>query len=120
MSVKLLEPDCLAKYRELVGEHKLISHLSADGQRALFVHIDGLEELLVRERISVQRQAQVIRVLTESKDNARDPRQFVDFVLRHTCPERAEAHGFAAVHSIIKHHPFAKAHASPSSKGQTE
>lgn len=65
MSVKLLEPDCLARYRELVGNHAIISHLSAEGQRALFVHIDGLEQLLARERASVQRQAQVIRVLSE-------------------------------------------------------
>lgn len=35
-------------------------------------------------------------------------REFVNFVLRHTWPERADAHGAKAVHSIIKHHPFAK------------
>lgn len=37
---------------------------------------------------------------------------FVDFVLRHTLPERATAHGAETVYSIIKHHPFAKAHGS--------
>lgn len=37
---------------------------------------------------------------------------FVDFVLRHTWPERAKAHGFETVHSLIAHHPFAKAHGS--------
>lgn len=35
---------------------------------------------------------------------------FVEFVLRHTLPERAAAHGAEMVHDIIKHHPFAKAH----------
>jgi hypothetical protein len=35
---------------------------------------------------------------------------FVEFVLRHTWPERATAHGAEAVHSIIKHHPFATEH----------
>ncbi len=37
---------------------------------------------------------------------------FVDFVLRHTWPERAKAHGFETLHSIIKHHPFAQEHRS--------
>ena len=40
-------------------------------------------------------------------------KQFVDFVLRHTWPERAKAHGFKAVYDIIRHHPFAKLFASP-------
>jgi hypothetical protein len=35
---------------------------------------------------------------------------FVDFVLRHTMPERATAHGAETVHSIIKHHPFVTEH----------
>jgi hypothetical protein len=39
-----------------------------------------------------------------------EARAFVDFVLRHTWPERATAHGAETVHSIIKHHPFAKSH----------
>ncbi len=37
-------------------------------------------------------------------------RAFVDFVLRHTWPERAKAHGYKVVHDIIKHHPFAQAY----------
>lgn len=41
---------------------------------------------------------------------ARDPARFVDFVLRHTWPERAAAHGYETVHSIIKHHPFVTEH----------
>lgn len=43
----------------------------------------------------------------------RDAGRFVAFVLRHTWPERAKAHGAETVHSIIKHHPFAQAHGSP-------
>ena len=39
----------------------------------------------------------------------RDTRRFVDFVLRHTWPERATAHGAETVHSLIKHHPFTQA-----------
>lgn len=35
---------------------------------------------------------------------------FVEFVLRHTWPERANDLGPETVHSIIKHHPFAKDH----------
>ena len=38
-----------------------------------------------------------------------DARVFVEFVLRHTLPERAKAHGAEAVYSIIANHPFAKA-----------
>lgn len=41
----------------------------------------------------------------------REAAAFVDFVLRHTWPERAARHGAETVHSLIKHHPFAKAHA---------
>ena len=40
----------------------------------------------------------------------RDPSRFVDFVLRHTWPERAKAHGHDVVHALIKHHPFARLH----------
>ena len=43
------------------------------------------------------------------KRNA-EARAFVDFVLRHTYPERATAHGAEAVYSIIKNHPFAQAY----------
>lgn len=39
----------------------------------------------------------------------RDQGRFVDFVLRHTLPERAKAHGYDVVHSLIKHHPFVAA-----------
>lgn len=51
-----------------------------------------------------------------------EARAFVDFVLRHTWPERAKAHGVETVHSIIKHHPFALSHASKQapSKGTPE
>lgn len=35
-----------------------------------------------------------------------EARAFVEFVLRHTMPARAKAHGAEAVHSIIAHHPF--------------
>lgn len=42
-----------------------------------------------------------------------DAQTFVDFVLRHTWPERAKAHGYDAVHSFIKYHPFAKANGTP-------
>lgn len=48
------------------------------------------------------------RAEARQEKNARD---FVDFVLRHTMPERAKAHGIETVHDIIKHHPFAKEHA---------
>lgn len=33
---------------------------------------------------------------------------FVEFVLRHTWPERAKAHGYVTVHELILHHPFVK------------
>jgi len=46
------------------------------------------------------------RVARQEKEAA----AFVEFVLRHTLPERATAHGAEAVHDMIKHHPFAKAH----------
>jgi hypothetical protein len=53
-------------------------------------------------------------VLAMTQRAARDDaRAFVDFVLRHTWPERAKAHGADAVHDIIKHHPFAKENGSP-------
>lgn len=42
----------------------------------------------------------------------RDPQRFVDFVLRHTLPERALQHSVATVHSLIKYHPFAQAYGS--------
>lgn len=107
MSVRLLEPDVLEKYRELVGTTSLAAHLSAEAQRALFVHIDGLSALLQKEREAVERQAETIRSMQKRAST------FVDFVLRHTWPERATAHGAEAVHSIIKHHPFAQeAHAN--------
>lgn len=52
----------------------------------------------------------------------RDPRAFVDFVLRHTLPERARAHGPEAIYNLMRYHPFAKALASPptGAEGKTE
>lgn len=47
--------------------------MSPEAQRALFVHIDGLEQLLARERASVQRQAAIIRTLCESDGNVLVP-----------------------------------------------
>lgn len=40
----------------------------------------------------------------------RQSASFVEFVMRHTWPERATAHGADAVHRIIKHHPFPQEH----------
>lgn len=47
----------------------------------------------------------------------REAAAFVDFVLRHTWPERAARHGAATVYSLIENHPFAKAHARQNDKG---
>lgn len=63
------------------------------------------------EAWNLQLQARIAR---QDKDAA----AFVDFVLRHTLPERAAAHGAETVHEIIRHHPFAKAH-SPTKEGGT-
>ena len=43
----------------------------------------------------------------------RDPERFIEFVLRHTLPERAKAHGADTMHSIIKYHPFVTSRAKP-------
>lgn len=47
----------------------------------------------------------------------KEAKAFIDFVLRHTWPERAKAHGHAVVHDIIKHHPFVIEHGSIDATG---
>lgn len=54
------------------------------------------------------------------RDEGAYPRAFVEFVLRHTWPERAKAHGHEAVHDIIKNHPFAQMYAPASASNPKE
>lgn len=44
----------------------------------------------------------------DEKEATPDPHNFVEFVLRHTYPARAQAHGYKAVYDVIRHHPFAQ------------
>lgn len=44
----------------------------------------------------------------ELRERLKSAEHFADFVLRHTMPERAAAHGAETIHNIIANHPFAK------------
>lgn len=48
----------------------------------------------------------------------KEAQAFVEFVLRHTWPERAKRHGPKVVHELIVHHPFAKLHMTPETIAQ--
>lgn len=54
----LLETDCLQRYREML---RVGVAIPLEAQQALIVHIDGLSELLERERAAVRRQAETLR-----------------------------------------------------------
>ncbi len=58
---------------------------------------------------AIQMTAAEAKLAIEQRD--REAAAFVDFVQRHTWPERATRHGAETVYSPIKHHPFAKDHA---------
>jgi hypothetical protein len=58
VSLRLLEDDCLTRYREML---RVGVEIPLDAQQALLVHIDGLSGLLERERAAVRRGAQFSR-----------------------------------------------------------
>lgn len=93
-----------------------------------YIHAHATERLLTEAAdaiASLERRCEGARMAEQEADRERDAtadtfeeemeraKHFVEFVLRQTWPERAQATGFEALHNVIKFHPFAKQYAPP-------
>jgi hypothetical protein len=90
----------------VTGDGRIMTkRLEPDATLELSLQDDGRTlKVFLRSNRSATAQAAHIRSASE------EARTFVEFVLRHTLPERATAHGAEEVYSIIAHHPFAQSY----------
>lgn len=75
-----------------------------------------------REREAMDASVLEYRNMVAWREITKGAAAFVEFVQRHTWPERHERHGAETVYSLIAHHPFAKDHGAkvPQSNGPTD
>lgn len=63
-----------------------------------------------REAEAMDAAVQEVRTMKRWREMTAEASAFVDFVMRHTWPERATKHGVQTVYDLIACHPFRKRH----------